>query len=73
MEENPPMKFKVTPSLNDGKNDAPPMEFEVHDTPAGFADVNDWDKMMAHIEDEFVNDEGEFFGVGFTVTIERIA
>lgn len=55
--------YRLTPSLNDGKNDAPPVEHEVYDV----------DELMAYIEDELTNDYGEAFGPGFTLLIERIA
>jgi hypothetical protein len=58
------MRFKLTPSLNDGKNDAPPYEVEVGDV----------DQLVdKYVYGELVNDHDEPFGVGFTLTIERIA
>lgn len=61
------MIFKLTPSLNDGKNDAPPREVE-------FDDEDDCiDRVLNEAYDEMVNDDNQPFGVGFTLTIERVA
>lgn len=57
------MKFKITPSMNDGKNDAPPLTVEAVDI----------DKLLDQLYEEFTNDYGEPFGVGFTLLIERVA
>ena len=60
------MKFRLTPSFNDGKNDPPPTEIIVVPESRGI------DSMLNSAYDEFVNDNGEPFGVGFTLKIERI-
>jgi hypothetical protein len=57
------MKFKITPSLNDGKNDPPPIEFE----------VDDIDGLLEEIATELTNDYDQPFGPGFTLLIERTA
>jgi hypothetical protein len=57
------MRFKLTPSLNDGKNDPPPTELEVDDV----------GELSRIIDGELTNDYGEPFGVGATLTIERVA
>ena len=56
------MTYKLTPSLNDGKNDPPPIEIR----------VKDLYELLDHIAGEMANDYDEPFGVGFTLTIERI-
>lgn len=61
------MKFLLTPSLNDGKNDAPPTEVTVPDSAHGI------DQLLNLVEDEMTNDYGDAFGVGFTLKIERTA
>lgn len=53
------MRYKITPSFNDGKKDAPPV----------FAETED---LCSIIEEELHNDEGRAFGAGFTLTIEPL-
>lgn len=57
------MKFKLTPSLNDGKNDPPPLDLQADTV----------ESLLGAIGDEVVNDYGEPFGPGFTLLIERTA
>lgn len=59
------MKFKLTSDLNDGKNNAPPIEVTVSKA--------HWiDDLFNAIGMEIVNDYDQPFGVGFTLTIERV-
>lgn len=70
------MKFVLTPSFNDGKADAPPTEVDLPNVPAdrpGMFDTTGFDGLADAIYSEMVNDNGEPFGVGFTLKIERIA
>jgi hypothetical protein len=57
------MKYRIEPKLNDGKNEHGPIEVEVKDINV-LADI---------VAENAANDYGEPFGVGFTLTLERIA
>jgi hypothetical protein len=68
------VKFLLTPSFNDGKNDPPPTEVDLGDkTPPGLFDGRAFDELADFIYGELTNDNGDPFGVGFTLKIERIA
>lgn len=61
--------YRLTADLNDGKNNAPPLEVEVDEL------LGD---RFGHtlgdlLERELVNDYDQLFGVGMTLTVERIA
>lgn len=57
------MIYRIQGKLNDGKTEVPPLEYE----------ADDLDRMLDHIGDEMCDDNGEPFGVGFTLTVERVA
>jgi hypothetical protein len=57
------MKYRLTPSLNDGKRDAPPFEVEAKDA----------NELADAVFDAITNDHRQPFGVGFTLHIERTA
>lgn len=67
------MKFLLTPSLNDGKNDPPPTEVDLGEFPSAIFDADPFNRLADEIYGEMVNDNGQPFGVGFTLKIERIA
>lgn len=55
---------------------APPVEVDVaieEEYGKQYYSSKDWDKLFSVIDEEMCNDEGWPFGVGFTLTIERIA
>ena len=62
------MRYKLTPSLNDGKNDSPSIEVEARDADELFDAV-----LLDALWGEMTNDHNQPFGVGFTLTIERVA
>jgi hypothetical protein len=56
------MRYRLTPALNDGKADAPPL----------VVDVDDVIDLLTPVLRELTNDESQPFGAGFTLMIERI-
>jgi len=56
------LRYKLSASLNDGKNDPPSITLEVESV-----SELDW-----QIQGQLVNDYGEPFGIGATLVIERI-
>ena len=67
------MRFKLTPSFNDGKNDAPPTEVDVGEVERGLFDGTPFNELADAIYGEMTNDNGDPFGTGFTLTIERVS
>jgi hypothetical protein len=59
------MKYKIEVKINDGKNEAPPVEVIVNE--------HNWELLLDRIADEMTNDYGDPFGVGATLLIERVA
>lgn len=57
------MRYRIESKINDGKNEAPPVEVEVRD-------VNE---LLDNIGRHATNDYDELFGVGATIEITRLA
>lgn len=57
------LKYRISSSFNDDKVDARPYILETED---------DLEDLCDAVYDEFVNDYGKHFNVGYSVTIERV-